>query len=1005
MNFPKTNSHFIFVLTCLAGNLSLLAQNDLQQLNQYFYHYELAEIHTTGLVEQIREAPADNIHIRLLDRDMFLKRSDILSDNYRCMVAGDFETYLHTGTPAVPMNGYTSNGERVSLTIGHEFIQGFVQTENGLLYIEPVYHFIKEPSNGWYVVYDTREIIPGKELSCGVNESHRMRRSQPDPTHHNRMVDECYRVQYAIATDYLMYNHYGSVSAVQNHNIAVTNDMQTNYDDEFADEILFVIVQQYIVTSVGSDPFTTSTDAGDLLDSFTAWAPTGFSTTHDIGTLWTKRNLDGTTIGLAWVGAVCSLVSYNICEDFSMDANQKRVLLAHEIGHNFNAVHDASGNYIMLPTVGNYIAWSPLSIADIQAYYLSSYADCLDDCVGTTPTIAFTATTGSTGETGETPSGPVCTSPYKTFTIPVSLSLMSPLQNVVAVNILGSGTATAGIDFILNTTTLTFPPNAASTQYIQLQIINDAVEEASEIIVLGLSMISGPAVIGTNAVHTLILYDGLDIVSTACCSPGGYTTYGSNTTSIPFIFTSFYEDGRSRFLYLASQLTAAGITSGYLTGIAFYTLVKFSTFPFQNFRIGMSNVTMTTLLNQPWISSEQVFLGTVSTVQASWVTIDFNTPFYWDGTSNLYFEFCFDNTVKTNNSDYIYTTNPVGGGNGKYNEAYVNNGSNGCNLGAGDIIVNYNNQSYQPHFRFYKLGGAKIETAVTGTVVSHIKSGETGHFYSANDKVIASLKNIGPTDIECTSVQVSTSGTTKPNLPFGGGQYAAKTFQVTADENSLYEITMYYTQAELSTWGADAGRLNIIKSSTPLASSTLPGVEIIRPDSVYSAFGPDNAYVYKGTFSGFSYFSLTNRNIPVGSVLGSGDLVFLQSGKGTLLQNKSGVQYALSVNNSGAIQLNSSPLANYSSSLNNDLFLSQTGQGLVLRAPNNSFWKLSVNNSGVISTNTVSPLTSARVEHVAENMLINKMGGSFILKSPEGKCWRVFIKETGGLRTVNVLCP
>jgi len=1004
---PKTNSHFAFCCLFILSSFALKGQNTTDQLNQHFYRYQMLEIDTRSLLHQINNSPANFIEIRLLDREMLLKKSDILSGDYTCMVAGDNETYQATIQPAIPMSGYTRTGERVSLTVGNKFIQGFIQSENSLIYIEPVYHFEKNYAPGWFVVYKTEDIIPGRETSCGVTESDRIHDRDHDQHSENRMNGDCFKVDYAIATDFLMYDHYGSVSAVQNHNIAVTNDMQTNYDDEFADEIQFVIVEQFIVSSPGSDPFTASTSSSDLLTSFSNWAPSGFIQTHDIGTLWTKRDLDGTTIGLAWIGTVCEYNPYNICEDFSTDANLKRVLVAHEIGHNFNAVHDASTGYIMYASVGNYTVWSSQSISDIQNHYLACY--CLDDCVGTTPTISFNTASASTSETGETPGSPLCDSYHKIYTIPVKLSILSSLPNTLNVNVLGSGTATEGKDFILNTQTLTFPANSASTQFIELELINDAIEEPTETIELELSMISGAAVIGSIPVFTLNLIDGLDQVSTSCCSPNTtYIAYGSGTSATPFIFTCTYEDGRSRFLYLASQLSAAGITAGYFTGIAFYTALKYSTFPYQNFRIGMSNTSWTTLENQSWIDTDQVFFGSVSTVQSTWVTINFDTPFYWDGTSSLYFEFCFDNTVNTGNPaylDYIRYTTPVGGGSGKYNNAIVNNNANGCSLDDGDIVLTYNNQSYQPQLRFYKLSGAKIETTVTGSAVSYIKSGEKAHFYSANDKVIASVKNIGPTDLECTTVQLATAGTTKPNLPFGGGQYAAKTFQVNADENSLYEITLYYTPGELSTWGTDAGRLNIIKSSSPLASSTLSGVEIIRPDTVYATFGPDNAYVYKGTFSGFSYFSLTNRIVPAGSVLSVGDLVFLQASKGPLLQNKSGQQYAISVNNTGTIQVANSPGALYSFVIDDDLVVNQSSQGLVLRAPNNGFWKLAVNNSGVITTSSVAPLSANRLENAANHMLLNKGGGSFILKSPDNKCWRIFINETGGLRTVNVLCP
>ena len=100
---------------------------------------------------------------------------------------------------------------------------------------------------------------------------------------------------------------------------------------------------QFVSTCELCDPWTTSTDALDLLSNFRTWGNAGgFSngTGYDLAQLWTARDIcylgSCSTVGLAYIGVVCGFSRYHILEDFSTNATSLRVLTSHEIGHNFN---------------------------------------------------------------------------------------------------------------------------------------------------------------------------------------------------------------------------------------------------------------------------------------------------------------------------------------------------------------------------------------------------------------------------------------------------------------------------------------------------------------------------------------------------------------------------------------------------------------------------------------------------------------------------------------------
>jgi PKD repeat protein len=284
------------------------------------------------------------------------------------------------GRTIIPSVGETSKGQMVSITFANDFIYGTVKIrpERSLI-IQPLQFFVKEAEKNEFILFYSDDVLDTKDGICGTTHKHDMRHQIEGHQESMQQTGQCLDVEIAIASDFSMFQKYGSVTAVEDRNVGVMNDVQTNYDDEFGDELNYVIVDQFVSDCSTCDPWTSSTAAGDLLDDFTSWGPSGFAAVHDVGALWTDRDFNGGTIGLAWVGTVCFNFRYHVLQDFSSNAEFLRVLKAHELGHNFDAVHDASGSpFIMAPSVSQSTTWSSLSIGDVDAHVAS--VNCLSTC-------------------------------------------------------------------------------------------------------------------------------------------------------------------------------------------------------------------------------------------------------------------------------------------------------------------------------------------------------------------------------------------------------------------------------------------------------------------------------------------------------------------------------------------------------------------------------------------------------------------------------------------------
>lgn len=139
------------------------------------------------------------------------------------------------------------------------------------------------------------------------------------------------------------------------------------------------------------------------------------------------------------------------------------------------------------------------------------------------------------------------------------------------------------------------------------------------------------------------------------------TTNGQNTsTGWPAPYGNWYRNARHQMLFRAAELTAMGIQQGYITSMAFNVITINGTTNYPGYTIRMKCTPLTQLNTAAFDNTglTQVYTVANYVVAPGWNTHNFQTPYYWDGVSNLMVDICYNltNPSYTQNSISPWTT-------------------------------------------------------------------------------------------------------------------------------------------------------------------------------------------------------------------------------------------------------------------------------------------------------------------------------------------------------------
>ena len=400
-----TNSkRILFVVTLLFSAVFTFAQSsfsaevldkfEVQELDRHFKDYSVFDLDISSLhLAVIAEDYDELVNLKVGEHDwtFVLAPNDLRSPDYVLRYNTAEGVKEGVPGPVVTYMGHQVNGKfgSVRLTVTENLLYGYIKDGNTTFNIEPLRYFVDGTPESRFVLYRDQDVKPLPEDACGVTEED-MKHIYQIKENEETLIEgeslpimECREVELAIAHDLSMFNKFGQ-GGTENHATTIMNLVQGNYDDEFFYAIEFIIVEQYVETSNPNFP-TPSNNAGTVLSSFRNWGNAGgFTRSFDLGQLWTNRDFDGGTVGIAYLSAVCSGSRYHALQDYTANSNQLRCMVAHEIGHNFSCTHDASGApFIMAPSVSGSNAWSNQSISQVNNF--TPNAGCLNICFNGQP--------------------------------------------------------------------------------------------------------------------------------------------------------------------------------------------------------------------------------------------------------------------------------------------------------------------------------------------------------------------------------------------------------------------------------------------------------------------------------------------------------------------------------------------------------------------------------------------------------------------------------------------
>ena len=391
--------------------------------------------------------------------------------------------------------------------------------------------------------------------------------------------------------------------------------------------------------------------------------------------------------------------------------------------------------------------------------------------------------------------------------IEVNTPLAFDVDADITLSVDPASTAIEGRDFILNETSGTLVAGELAS-YFDITFFNDRVVSGDKTLIINLA--SNQEV---EIEQTSLTIPEDDIAFDTSVSNGS-AVVGLANTSNPNVFGQYYTNMITQSIYRKEILDQYGLAAGQISQMSMEVLSKGSTNPYQNFTVYMANTDADALvsgINQT-LNFTEVYRGSFSTFVGV-NEIIFDTPFEYDGESNLAIQYCFDNNGFTND-DFVAAFDV------NYNSTAtlkIDNVS-GCPSNGNQF-----NTTSLPVITFGEGKAAALYSDLNGSISSTIDAGDQVYF-SQNDSILMNIS----ADINNVQDCFSASLVSNTNEILGADlSWQDKIYYLENNSSdNQYEITLILPNFNALKW--DSPELLGLYSDTEVSPGEIPTWETIE---------------------------------------------------------------------------------------------------------------------------------------------------------------------------------
>jgi hypothetical protein len=317
-------------------------------LDKVFRQRELVKLDPAAATEQVRGTGRVTLTTGDKTYQLVLEPNDLRAAGYRA------EETIEGGTrrtlAPLPVNTYKGFARGMGdaparFTIDDKTFEGMILAPGASYFVEPARRYSEAAAADDFVLYNSADVIKGQYISCGnatlderVSEAVR----EAAPRAEAAQATNLLLIELATEADFEYVTQSESspgagdgVARANSDILSIMNQVDGVYRREIG--VTFAITFQHAWAT--ADPFSDANQTA-LLNSFKDYWNANFpNVQRDLTHLWSGAAVTSLS-GLTYVGTVCNTVSPGFAYGVHgrvVDAPQKFILSAHEIGHSLGA--------------------------------------------------------------------------------------------------------------------------------------------------------------------------------------------------------------------------------------------------------------------------------------------------------------------------------------------------------------------------------------------------------------------------------------------------------------------------------------------------------------------------------------------------------------------------------------------------------------------------------------------------------------------------------------------